>query len=369
MSMQKIKEVLEKEPKESHWWELVRAVSSCPESLRQKALIYAEEQLRCWPDAWRQAGFSELDWVTSKGEPPHPAWPLARSLYQELDLQQFSKQAQHNDVSQLTELTLDALGHCDDLSIFQAFTQLKILRLVCGSYPSNLSGLTPLSTLESLELGCATEIGSFAPLSRLPSLKHLRLVEAPLRSLSDLIGCSQLVSLKLIDCKKLKDIEAIAEMKELEELILYGSPQIEHIDSLSKLPKLRKLSLYRCVRLESLEPLASLDGLEELNLSECWKLTHVDGLAGLENLRVLNLDGCRELQHLDGLANTQNLEELHITRCRNLTDTTGLAELPKLRSLYSSKTPNLQPKPRSARINDVDKIQAFQAKLKAKGRE
>ncbi|TNE51153.1 MAG: leucine-rich repeat domain-containing protein [Deltaproteobacteria bacterium] len=365
MSMQKLKDILEKEPKESHWWDLVRAVSSYPESQQDEALTYAEERLEHWPDAWRQAGFSELDWVTSKSGQAHPAWPLVRSLYKELDLQQLSSQAQHNDVSQLTELTLDALGHCDDLSMFQAFTQLKVLRLVCGSYPSDLSGLTPLSTLEEIELDCTTEVDSFAPLSTLPSLKHLRLVEAPLRSLSALAGCVQLVSLKLIDCKKLADIHALEEMKELEEVILYGSPKIENIDSFRNLPKLKKLSLYRCVRLESLEPLASLQGLEELNLSECWKLTHVDELAGLENLRVLYLDGCRELQHLNGLANTPNLEELHITRCRNLTDASGLAELPRLHSIYSSKTPNLRPKPRSARLYGEDNVRVFQAKLQA----
>ncbi len=57
----------------------------------------------------------------------------------------------------------------------------------------------PLSTLEEIELDCANEEDSFAPLSTLPSLKYLRLVEAPLRSLSDLAGCDQLVSLKLMD--------------------------------------------------------------------------------------------------------------------------------------------------------------------------
>ena len=115
-------------------------------------------------------------------------------------------------------------------------------------------------------------------------------------------------SLKIKNAEKLTDISALASLKNLNELDLYGCDELTDISALSSLKNLNDLILGNCEKLTDISALSSLMNLNELYLSNCEELTDISALASLKNLKTLGLDYCEKLTDIDVLKSLTKTE-------------------------------------------------------------
>lgn len=162
-------------------------------------------------------------------------------------------------------------------------TQLKELNLY-DSYHGYLNGsedslfddpkstslpeiFAKLTSLESLNLGyCA--IQDVKPLTQLPHLKHLVLVSTFITHLKDVAQISQLESLSIKSCDKIKDIEALAPLQSLKELDISNLYSLKSLQVIEKLSSLEKLNIKSCRRIQDLSVIYQHAQLTHLKADE-----------------------------------------------------------------------------------------------------
>ncbi len=125
----------------------------------------------------------------------------------------------------------------------------------------------------------------------LASLKHLR-------------------ELTLSSCTKIKNLDVLASLHNLEKVVVFNAKELRDISGLSKLKKLRALELIWCIKLIDLEPLRALDGLEYLRISMCENIRDFKVIGNLTSLRKLELNE-HYLESVDFLSGLENLEEIN----------------------------------------------------------
>ena len=175
-----------------------------------------------------------------------------------------------------------------------------------------------------------------AMLDRLPQLKsldatrcppsHLSAVAVPqvthlvlgnnrnIYHLEPLRSCVSLRSLDVGDCKRLHDIDALAEYTSLCILDCGGCP----LDDLSALRSCRSLTevyLDECdseVYLEPFDvsPLGSCTTLKHLDLSQAFSIEDISALSALRGLETLRLRWCQSIGSLDPLAYCTSLRTM-----------------------------------------------------------
>ncbi|OJJ22394.1 hypothetical protein BKI52_06850 [marine bacterium AO1-C] len=99
-----------------------------------------------------------------------------------------------------------------------------------------------LISLESLDLGyCA--IHNVEPLTQLPYLKHLALASTFIPDLQDVAKITQLESLNLESCDKVRNISHLASLKSLKTLNVSRLYRLKSIQVIEELPLLEKLDI------------------------------------------------------------------------------------------------------------------------------
>lgn len=208
---------------------------------------------------------------------------------------------------------------------------LKNLSMHCDETLTDFTVLEKLSDLEKLSL-TADGLKTIDFVSRLGNLYSLEITGGKLRTLSGLENCPALRSLSVTGCMELKDMSAVSELENLQELALevpYGCPE----PNLDKLTGLKKLSLdmfQDCTAIQNMTELTELHlyggcltkGLDLSRLTSLRELscTSFTGfeleMAALEPfgmLERLDLSGASTYDDISGLFGMPNLKELNIS--------------------------------------------------------
>lgn len=272
---------------------------------------------------------------------------LAALIKRELGL----KSNDHITVPDLTSLSyLDLYGVPKAISSLKGLEEAKNLYSLNIGY-NNISDLTPLSNLQSLEyiylLG--NQVTDISSLTNLPSLRILDLSD---NNIIDVRVFSNFPSLRnlYLDDNQINDISGLLNMPSLERLSLSNNNIID-ISGLSDLPSLRELYLAdnQISDISSLENLSSLRELS-LNNNNISDISVLENLPALRSVRLydnnisdisalshLNLTGELDLRNnnitdISPLKSLSFIERLNLSN-NNITDIKVLLELPFLRSV------------------------------------
>lgn len=124
---------------------------------------------------------------------------------------------------------------------------------------------------------------------------RLLLCYTSITDLTPLTNLAQLSSLDLHDCKGVDDITPLARLIQLQSLWLDGCAGVTDLTPLAHLPQMKSLNLSNCTAAGDLSPLAQLTMLESLHLKGCTRVTDLAPLGHLPELKKLWLDGCTGL--------------------------------------------------------------------------
>ena len=249
-------------------------------------------------------------------------------------------------LSGLKSLTTLNLGNCKeftDLSPLSRLTSLTTLNLGdCSGLTdlSSLAGLTSLTTLvTTLDVRYCDRPPDLSALVGLTSLTSLIIKEytsynskgllADLGPFKDLTSLTTLV----IAWKGVVDLSPLSGLTSLTSLDLSDCESIADLSAISCLTSLTKLNLKGCKSITDLSPLSGLKSLDTLNLENCESLTDLSPLSGLTSLITLNLENCVCITDLGPLSGLKSLNTLNLKKCKLFTDVSPLSGLTSLTSL------------------------------------
>jgi Leucine-rich repeat (LRR) protein len=135
--------------------------------------------------------------------------------------------------------------------------------------PENLEPLSEHAGLQTLRMKDRPRLRSLAGLSYLPRLERLGIyLGARLDDISELRGRSEIRELELDSCKKLRNINDLAECVGLRRLNIAESGDIESLKPVAGLIELEELYLYGSTKIldNDLTPIAHLPRLKTLAL-------------------------------------------------------------------------------------------------------
>ena len=268
---------------------------------------------------------------------------------------------------------LGFIGGADSLKGIELFENLETLYIGYTEL-DNIDELIHLKHLKNFTLGYSDSLTDFSVLGKLSELERISLVAeglktldfisglehldtldiswAKLQTLSGLEDCTTLRSLSITCCMELKDMSAVTELKNLQELALevpYGCPQ----PKLDGFTGLKKLSLEQFQDCSFLKDMINLTELElrgcnltkEIDLSNLTSLTtlsytsyvgfqmEIDTIENFEMLECLDLQGSETYDDISGLFRMPNLRELDISCMQCEIDFDAIEENPTLEIL------------------------------------
>jgi internalin A len=243
-----------------------------------------------------------------------------------------------------------------DISALSHLTSLVSLDLSNCECVKDFSSLAHLTRLESLHLTW-TSLASLVDIRNLKSLQTIALDFCrDLEDISDISNLRTLRHLNLERCESIKDLAPVFSLLELESVVLpwgitpqmipffvrlrklqyanfSGLHKIDDFAWLAQFRHLRELDLSTCLRLADLSPISGMSDLESLNLSWCESISDLSPVSGLINLKTLMLFKCPQITELTPLAELTCLSTLYIWRCRSVCDFRPIGVLDKLRIL------------------------------------
>lgn len=222
----------------------------------------------------------------------------------------------------ITEFTVPAeAASIEDLKLLPYLESLTIENKQLDS----LSALAGLTELVSLRLeDCRISAESLSILANLPSLQRLTLNNCGLSTIADLAGAQNLTYLDISN-NTLQNLDILSEMTTLYEVNLSHNAVID-LTALSTLPALEKLDVsYNA--LTTLAPMANSPKLSWLDASHN-SLTALDGLDQFSSLTHLAVD-YNQLTDISILATCTGMTELSISN-NAVTDIRSLSTLTAL---------------------------------------
>jgi Leucine-rich repeat (LRR) protein len=229
-----------------------------------------------------------------------------------------------------------------DASPLQRLTNLVHLAMTGNAGVSNLTALSNLKALTSLELR-ADSISNVAFLSGLTQLKYLDLACNGVTNIVPLVNLTNLDSLVLAG-NPTNSYAGLSGNKTLNNLWLFDAG-LGDLSSLTQLGQLRYLDLEGNA-LTSIAPLTALTNLTGLGLSRN-PISDYSVLAAFTNLTSLRVDG-NALGSASFVTNLTGLNSLSLGHNR-ISDLSPLATLSKLNDLYLTRN----------RISSIDSLQAL----------
>lgn len=127
----------------------------------------------------------------------------------------------------------------------------------------------------------------------LPNLEWLILADD--NEITDLTPITKLTKLKTLDlygCPDLSDLGPLSALTELSWLRFAGTRSLNDLTPLAKLPKLDWLDFNSCKGLTDVSPLATLPSLRTLGLAYCREITDVSALFAAPSLKRVEITSC-----------------------------------------------------------------------------
>ncbi|MBD5485625.1 MAG: TIR domain-containing protein [Lachnospiraceae bacterium] len=235
-----------------------------------------------------------------------------------------------NGIGAFENLETLYIGYCelDNIDMLIHVKHLKNLFLDSDENLTDFSVLGKLQDLEKLYLD-ADGLRSIKFVSSLKHLDTLKIEWGKLNALYGLEECETLRCLSISGCMELKEMSAVSELINLQELSLevpYGCPE----PKLGNLTELRKLTLNG---FEDCSFIENMTNLTELNLIYCDLPKGVD-LSNLVSLKKLSYDHsvANEIRIAD-IEAFQTLEILDIQGSKCYDDISGVFRMPNLKEL------------------------------------
>jgi hypothetical protein len=172
----------------------------------------------------------------------------------------------YNQMINLRDANLDEIAHINLVSLNLDHNLIedenrRIIRL------SDISPLSEFLSLEALSLQDNT-IDDWSPLIDLQNLKALNIAENKINNIEFLMDFTDLQSLNLRE-NDIQDISIIADMVDLTYLNLHSNSRIPSLEPLANLENLQKLILRNVPVGDDIDYLLNLKNLEYLNLQNC----------------------------------------------------------------------------------------------------
>ncbi|KAL6211618.1 hypothetical protein ACLB2K_016841 [Fragaria x ananassa] len=201
--------------------------------------------------------------------------------------------------------------------------------------------ITPEHSIKVLEQKALISVGRFGDICMHDLLQEMGKVKVLQESTENM---QNLTSLKLRECKFLKQILDMSGSPNLESLDLSFCSSLEEIHpSVGYLEKLVHLNLISCSNLVKLPPEVNWRSLQSIGLEHCRKLESFPEIVGeMKYMTFLSLSytGIKTLP--SSIRYLINLEQFSLTDCRDLTDIPrSIYELQKLKNFELAYCPKL----------------------------
>jgi Leucine-rich repeat (LRR) protein len=220
----------------------------------------------------------------------------------------------HMLLKKVHNLRIKSSGTLNDLHYVPELRTLDVSSFASRLKDEHMTGVRDLSFLHTINLSGNRYLTNLDELLSLKSLRHLM--------------ASNCVGLTRIPC-----------MPGLQTLTIEGCNKVRNLEVLAQMPNLEKLSIQNQPITKELLDLLPV-GLRDLGVRFAHDLrdAHLHSLARLTNLTHLNLSGSG-LESFKNLAPLKQLEELRVPFCKALHDLEGLSALKSLRFFYAYYSP------------------------------
>ena len=260
------------------------------------------------------------------------------------------------DPTQLQSLYLSMNVFNDSLGGIETFSNLTHLSVDGNWYLTDISALSKLESLTSLEIIDGDTVDSFKVLYDMPWLEKLSIDSQKLRDIGFVSDMPRLTELTiqnsevkktdaLADCKdtltklnlshnyQMSDYTIVSEMTHLTDLTLfisYSFDEPSQLPDFSNMPELKRLSLGNY---DNFNGLAAAAGLEELSILDVYT-RDLSAISGLTNLKRLNLiDMSLDPGAIEPIMSRTQLAVIDLSDSFIWGNVEGLLKLPNLREL------------------------------------
>lgn len=234
--------------------------------------------------------------------------------------------------SQLEKLYIQD-SELTDLSAISALSNLKTLEIVGADAVTDFGVLHSLKQLEVLRIE-AEQLKDISFVGQMPNLQEFSLEDTIVIDISALEGRTTLKKILLQDNRELDDYTALSSLNELEELTLELGSKAQMPDT-SNWKKLHMLSIAGVSDVSFMQSLtglktlylkgadcstfdvfASLQNLEYLQIGSVYgDLDNLNMLTHLSKLKVLDMSGMTVYGNVEAIFSIASLEELNINDC------------------------------------------------------
>lgn len=255
----------------------------------------------------------------------------------------------------ITELDV-AYEEIADISLIGALPDLQILN-ISGVRAKSLAPLKNLKNLRDLTI-LSRNVSNLSMLSDLVNLERLFIDDTRVRNLNFLRRLKKLTYLHFDRAVALKDVSALGELTQLEELTL-GGFKARDVSVIKHLTNLKSLDLSS----KKLNNPVFLQGLTQLeNLLLGGKNLNLDVVANFPKLKYLHVEhsGVRDISALKDLL---NLQEVYLGD-NKITDLSPLEKLTNIHTLRISANPYKDISPLKG-LQQISHLQAGTGTIKA----
>ncbi|XP_019087810.1 PREDICTED: putative disease resistance protein At4g19050 [Camelina sativa] len=248
------------------------------------------------------------------------------------------RKLEHLDFSETQIIRLPIFHFNDSTTDYSTMPSLTRLLLRNCTRLKRLPQLKPLTNLRILDASGATSLVEMLEVC-LEEKKELRILDISKTilpeladTIADVVNLNQLL---LRNCSQIEELPSIENLTHLEVFDVSGCNKLKKIDgSFGKMSYLHKVNLSETNLGELPDKISDLSNLKELIIRNCSKLKALPNLEKLTYLEILDVSGCTELEKIEGsFENMSYLREVNLSGTKLNT----FPELPKQSILCSSK--------------------------------
>lgn len=190
---------------------------------------------------------------------------------------------------------------------------IKVLQVVHNASIENLHFAEELPMLRSLSIEDCPNLGNLEGIAQLKQVETLVLRKNVSLTTIEGINPNSIKNLTIQDCENIEDIELLAQQTNLRSLRLKGDDIPDALSYLGENCKITQLYLEDNYTIESLDDLPVLNSVTSLTLSEISKLDNLNGLdKKFSHVKSLHLINNKYIQNIDALQSLSKLTSLYI---------------------------------------------------------
>jgi len=205
--------------------------------------------------------------------------------------------------------------------------KIKILESSVEALPD----VSCLTELESLSIDNCPRLRSLAGMEKLPKLEQLFVsYNTFIQDYQPITKSKQLKCLYICVNEKTTNLDFLRGLTELEELTISGNKNLRDFSAINSLPNLRRLRLQRCENIQNVTFLSGAPDLRSLVIRNCCELRSLEGISGVTSLRKVRIVFCHRLSDLPYLGNLKNVSIFDFETCASISDVSALLDLQSL---------------------------------------